>query len=189
MSNFILGVCASLLATAISYGIVVFVSWKQIRHLEGCWFQEIPNLIKSPYSIGQFAYNKFSRKFSWDGTNYTDTGEPVAYWQSFHLHADLINRKILYIFGGRIRKPSSSFNGFGVMDLQDKDGKGQVPIGGYFQDARREPTPREEFQMTRIKDVADRIGISQGSRTTEEYHSEIVRRYHKHYKENEHGDS
>jgi hypothetical protein len=186
MSNFLLGICASLLATAISYGIVVFISWKHIRHLEGFWFQRIPSLAKSPYSIGQFTYNKFSRTFSWDGTNYKVTGEPVADWQSFHLHPDLKNRKILYIFGGKTKDPPNKFDGFGVMDLRDKEGKGLFPIGGYFQDARKDASP-QDFTMTSLEDIANMLGVTQRRRSLENYHRDILQRYHKQYKDTEHG--
>jgi hypothetical protein len=186
MKSFLLGICASLLASAILYVIAVFISRQHIRHLEGYWFQTIPGLAKSPYSIGQFTYNKFSRTFSWDGTNYTVTGEPIANWQSFHLHYDPTNRRILYIFGGKTKDPPSKFDGFGVMDLRYKDGKDLIPIGGYFQDARKVASP-QDFELKRLEDVADMLGVVQGRRSLEHYHRDILQRYHEQHKDNEPG--
>ena len=178
MLTFFGGVLASLLATALWYLFSVISAYRRFGHLLGYWVQVIPEFTGRTYSIGRFTYNKSSRSFQWDGTNYMIDGKPHCDWESIHLHLDMPAQKILYTYrGNRHSKAYSQFYGFGVMDLQEDNAGNFTPTTGHFQDAQEATIP-QGFTMYRIENVVSRLNIMQGARTLKEFHSDIIRRYH-----------
>lgn len=179
MVTFFLGVMASLFATGIWYLFRVFVAYRRLGHLVGYWLQIIPGFSGRTYSIGRFTYNKSSRSFQWDGTNYMIDATPHCDWESIHLHLDMPAQKILYTYrGNRHSKTFSQFYGFGVMNLEEETGGNLTPTTGHFQDAQEATLP-QGFTMYRLEDMASRLNLKQGTRTLKEFHRDIILRYHK----------
>lgn len=178
MANFTLGVFASLVATFIWYAVSLFVSYRRMAYLGGYWFQEIPTFGERRYSIGRFSYNKYSRSFTFDGTNFNLNGKPVCDWESVNLYTDFRARKILYTFRGNLREETyTQFYGFGVMNLENDQQGRLVPIKGFFQDAQEASSP-QTFVITKLDEMAESLGVAQGSRSIEDFHSYVIRQYH-----------
>lgn len=177
MINFILGIIASIVATVVCYSASASFAHRRMSNLKGYWFQEIPEFEGRNYSIGQFSYNKYNRNFSFDGTNYDLDGKPLCDWESISLHADFSARKILYTFKGNVRnKGHSQFYGFGVMTIETDQSGTPIPTKGFFQDAQEAATPMS-FTVKKLDEVAKDIGIMQGDKDIESYHSDLVAKY------------
>jgi hypothetical protein len=179
MANFLLGLLASLAATLVWVIAVTVHSYLKLRDLTGCWFQDIPSYQGRRYSIGQFTFNKLSRTFEWNGTNYSSKGEPLSEWESTHVYRDKTAKKIFSVLRGHPQdKPFTQCYAFVVMNLKEQSGK-LCLADGFFQDAQETNANPQYFTLTRLKDAAAQLNLPQQSRTQGEYHRELVRQYHK----------
>lgn len=177
MLTFVLGVLASLIATAIWVGLSVLKDHLQLGYLQGYWLQTIPQYEGRTCSIGRFTYDRRNRRFTWDGTNYGVDGKPMNDWKTIYFHADLENRQLIYTFQANKREePFHPFYGFGVIYLQRTNGRKFIPTNGFFQDA--EPTARpQQFTLHRMEDIMENLKMLEGSWNDDESRSEFVRKY------------
>ena len=178
MVSFILGVVASVLASLIWVTLVACNSYYKLKHISGFWFQHIPYYKGRSYSIGHLSYNRYKRAFEWNGTNYSDNGEPLSDWECVHLHEDLAAKKILSLFRGHFRKsPYSLFYGFVVINFRNTPNNKVYPTDGFFQDAQETETP-QHFTLHKLEDIASTFKIKQENLTQDEYHKIVIQKFH-----------
>lgn len=179
MIDFFLGVIASLAATGLWQVASSLIVYRRLSKICGFWLQEIPAYAERQYSIGQFAVNPYTGRFSWRGTNFTNDGSIATEWESTSIYLDKANHRILFTFqGSTTDKPFNVFHGFGVINMKESHAGVLEPVGGYFQDVAT-LTP-QSFTLTRLERIATQLNMPRNSLSTHEYHRALV---HEHQKE------
>lgn len=149
----------------------------EVPGLEGEWFEEIPMSPERRYSIGVFRFDKGTRMYSYDGTNYRSDGKPFCTWRSKAVIVDLKGREVQYIFDASICDERHESNtGFGVINLVvDRDGK-LTSESGYYIEARKNGKPLSHT-MRLLDDVAKELGLARRGKDDDEYYQRVIQSY------------
>lgn len=152
-------------------------SWDSIL---GEWFEEIPRSPDRRYSIGVFRPDPDSEILTFDGANYTNSGEQFCTWRSRLVSINPEDRQIYYIFDACIQGELNTSNtGFGVIHLShSKDGT-LTPESGYYIEARVDGKPYTH-SMRRLEDVALTLGMADCGQNREQFYERVISAYEIH---------
>jgi hypothetical protein len=128
LAPFVLGVISSIMAAVIHEHYKAKKSVEPLRFLSGYWLEFIPTSEGRNYSIGKFQYNRHTKSYTFDGTNYQNDGQAFCTWESTYVHSDLVNRKIYYIFRASLKDARHAENyGFGVINIVENESGVPIP--------------------------------------------------------------
>ena len=154
-------------------------SYKPLRFLSGYWLEVM--LASSEgrnYSIGKFQYNRHTKSYTFNGTNYRNDGEPFCTWESTYVHCDLENRKIYYIFRACLKNALHAENyGFGVINIVESEAGVPVPTSGYYIETKEDAKPYSH-SMERLEKIALNLNFTRGKESLDSFHSQLIQKYH-----------
>jgi hypothetical protein len=149
----------------------------RVPGMEGEWLQVLDGFKDRPYSIGRLTYSKCSGEYTFDGTNYHADGSQVCTWDSIHVHIDLKNRIISYIFrASTVGELHSSSYGFGIMNLKENESGELMPVDGHFIDSQVNASP-QSFTLKRLDEI-ERTSRVKKTQDVCAYYCSLVREYH-----------
>ncbi|HEY1474022.1 MAG TPA: hypothetical protein VGF53_08065 [Pseudolabrys sp.] len=141
--GWVLGIASSVIGAYVVNYIEAMRLAKAIS-IEGTWAELIPGSLEpSPhqYSLGHIYFDKRRKIYACDGTNYLNDGAKFCHWSTITSHIDTGQRKFFYTFATQMdREPGVTYYGFGVIDLESRDGK-LVPAAGYYVSANVDGKP------------------------------------------------
>ncbi|MEI6195344.1 MAG: hypothetical protein WCS42_13550 [Verrucomicrobiota bacterium] len=176
---FLLGVISSIMASVIYEHYKAKKSIKPLRFLSGYWLETMPaSEAGRNYSIGKFQYNRHTRTYTFDGTNYRNDGEAFCTWESTYVYSDLKNRKIYYIFRASLKDARHAENyGFGVINIVENESGVPIPTSGYYIETKEDAKPYSH-SMERLEKVAMDLNVKHGKESVGSFHSQLIKKLH-----------
>jgi hypothetical protein len=179
LPSFVLGVLASIFASVIYEALRAHRVRRDFRALDGYWLEVVPASPDRSYSIGRFHYDRSAKAYTFDGTNFQNTGEVFCTWESIQVHCDRKARKIYYIFRASVKDALHAENsGFGVVNLTDDKEGLPLPESGYYRETKEDAKPYSHSMIRLEKVCSDLQLVRASNETVEAFHSRLVQKFH-----------
>jgi hypothetical protein len=106
---------------------------RQTLALEGTWAEFVKDSKGHQYTLGRIYFDKRRGFWAFDGTNFTNEGEPFCHFETVSSHVDVANRQFFYTFTARIENElDKTYYGFGVVNLAANERGELTPVHGHY---------------------------------------------------------
>lgn len=130
---FLVGIISSIIATFIYTKLKKQMDGSTLLEIEGSWGEFIPKSEDRQFTFGHIYYNKDMKIYSFDGTNFKNSGEAYCYFQTVASYIDKVNKKFFYTFSAQLDGNSDKlYYGFGVINLILSDKNTLIPVDGHY---------------------------------------------------------
>ena len=129
-----LGIPAGILATLL-YDVCkgMIKARRQQLALEGTWAEFVKDSKGHQYTLGRIHFDKRRGFWAFDGTNYTNAGEPFCHFETVSSHIDSASRQFFYTFTARVENElDKMYYGFGVVNLAANERGELAPVHGHY---------------------------------------------------------
>lgn len=129
-----LGIPAGVLATLL-YDVLkgMVKARRQKLALEGTWAEFVKDSKGHQYTLGRIYFDKRRGFWAFDGTNFTNAGDPFCHFETVSSHVDPANRQFFYMFTARIENElDKTYYGFGVVNLAANERGELAPVHGHY---------------------------------------------------------
>jgi hypothetical protein len=110
------------MAATYLYGRISHMSTKHRLQIEGVWGEYVSASTDHQFTLGHIYFDKRKKQFSFDGTNYANSGEIFCHFATISSKVDVDARKFLYMFSAEMPGKMEVYFGFGVVNLSLSNG-------------------------------------------------------------------
>lgn len=129
-----LGIPAGVLGTLV-YDVLKSMAktHRQKLALEGSWAEFVKDSRGHQYTFGRIYFDKRRGFWAFDGTNFTNAGQPFCHFETVSSHVDAANRQFFYTFTARVENElDKTYYGFGVVNLAPNERGELTPVHGHY---------------------------------------------------------